>query len=156
MAAGFPTLLVTARDRRNCWSGSFYRVPSTPVTDPSSRRSVNFPSTRSGRGSWSSEVEDDLDRGPDPSSVGRSPGSSRSALDGRQIEPAEPVWISQDVDLDDLSARDREAEHRQQAPVRTAHHDADSAVHQHHLTGRRKVRERRCLCYDRLSPTHEA
>ena len=51
--------------------------------DLSSCRSVNFPSTRSGRGSWSWEVEDDLDRGPDPPSIGRSVGSSCSALDGR-------------------------------------------------------------------------
>ena len=35
----------------------------------------------------------------------------RSALDGRQIESAETLWISQRIDLNDLTAGNREAEH---------------------------------------------
>src|SRR5918996_12873 len=39
--------------------------------------------------------------------------------DGRQIESAETLWISQDIDLNDLTAGNREAEHGKQAAVGT-------------------------------------
>src|SRR5262249_12322507 len=58
-----------------------------------------------------------------------------SALDGREIEPTEPVWISQDVDLNDLPARNRDAEHGKQAPIWKVRHDANVAIHEDHLIG---------------------
>jgi hypothetical protein len=79
-----------------------------------------------------------------------------SGLDGREIEPAEPVWIRQDVHLNDLAVRNREADHGQHAPDRKARHDANVAIHENHLIGQLELRERRGLCDDRLSPTHEA
>src|SRR5438067_3628404 len=39
-----------------------------------------------------------------------------SALDGRQIEPTEPVWIRQNFHLNDLPTRNRETDHGKQAP----------------------------------------
>ena len=79
-----------------------------------------------------------------------------SGLDARQIEPTEPVWVRQDVHLNDLAARNREPDHGKHAPVRKARDDANVAIHQDHLTGQPELLERRCLCHDPLSPTHEA
>ena len=75
-----------------------------------------------------------------------------------RIEPAETLWIGQDIHLIDLTAGNREADHGKQAPVRKAAHEADVAIHQDHLIGQPDLRERRRLWgdRDRLSPTHEA
>ena len=51
--------------------------------------------------------------------------SAALRFDGGQIEPAEPIWIRQDVHLDDFAPRNREADHGKQAPVRKTRHDAD-------------------------------
>ena len=82
--------------------------------------------------------------------------ASGSALDRRQIQPTEPVGIRQNVHLDNLAARDREADDRKQAPVRKTRHDADVAIHQDHLIGQRDLRESRCLRHNCLSTAHEA
>jgi hypothetical protein len=73
-----------------------------------------------------------------------------SGLDGRQIQPAEPIWIRQDVHLNDLAARNRETDHGKHPPVRKARDDPNVAVHEDHLIGQPGLRERRGLCLDRL------
>src|SRR5262249_41828396 len=71
-------------------------------------------------------------------------------------EPTESLWISQDVDLDDLVAHDGEAEHGKPATIGEAAHEAYVAIHEDNLIRQSKLRERRGLCHDRLSPTHDA
>src|SRR4030095_9356644 len=79
----------------------------------------------------------------------------RSALDGREIESAETLGISKDVHLDDLAVRNRESDHGKQATIREVADETDVAIHQHYLIGQSDLRERRCLCQDRLSPTNQ-
>src|ERR1051326_5196507 len=51
-----------------------------------------------------------------------------SAFDGRQVESAQTFWISQDVDLNDLLARNGEAEHGKRSAVGTTRHEPKIAV----------------------------
>src|SRR5262245_41897474 len=79
-----------------------------------------------------------------------------SALDSRQIKSAETVWISQDIDLNDLTAGDREADDGKQPAVRAARHKPQLAVDENKLIGQTALRERRRLSGDRVSPSHDA
>jgi hypothetical protein len=44
------------------------------------------------------------------------------------MQPAQAVWIRQDVHLDDFPSRNRKSNHRQQPPVGEASDDANIAV----------------------------
>jgi hypothetical protein len=53
-----------------------------------------------------------------------------SAVEDRQVEPAEARRVYEDVDLDDLSPPDREAHDRERPPTRS-HDDPRGPVHEY-------------------------
>ena len=79
-----------------------------------------------------------------------------SAFDSGQIEPTESLRIRQNVDLDDPAAGEREAEHAERSPIRTARHDSNASVHQDDMIREAQLRERGGLCSHGVSATHHA
>src|SRR5215472_10760642 len=55
-----------------------------------------------------------------------------SAVRDRQVEPAEPCEVAEDVDLGDLALPDREAHHRERPPL-GGHDHTRRSVHQRRL-----------------------
>ena len=58
----------------------------------------------------------------------RPAGGRAAALDGRQMESAETLWIGEDIHLNDLPAGNREADHRKHAAVWAARYRPEMAA----------------------------
>src|SRR5262245_46390941 len=126
--------------------------PSTQpqgVSATPSRRVSPYPLKRrisSGRTQRSSRIRDLADK----RAVQR-----RSALDGRQIESAETLWIGQDVYLHDLPSGDRETDHGKHAAVGASRDEPQMTVDQDELIGKTAPRERLGLCGDGARSAHD-